>query len=91
MISMQLTETQSKRLSSLDNRAKKIIGRDVNIRKLESRKKINVCNFVKQCLDGKSCDRFNDYFQINEHNLRVSSNSLLKLPAVKLEFGKKIF
>ena len=52
----------------------------------------NACNFVKQCLDGKSNDNFNDYFQINKHTkLTRNSNKLLKLPSIKLEFGKKSF
>ena len=52
----------------------------------------DACNFVKQCLDRKSNDNFNDYFQINKHSKRTrNDNKLLKLPSVKLEFGKKAF
>ena len=54
--------------------------------------KINACSFVKQCLEGKSCEGFNKYFEINRHckNTR-NGNKLLKVPSIKLEFGKKSF
>jgi len=40
MISLQLTETQSGKLRSFDNRAKKIIGGDTKLNKVESRMRI---------------------------------------------------
>ena len=53
---------------------------------------VNACRFVKQYLDGKSCESFQNYFQINKHSKGMrNSNALIKLPSVKLEFGKKSF
>ena len=89
---MQLTSTQKRKLQSLSNRAEKIVGGNLKIKGIENRMLQNACNFVKQCLDGKSNDNFNDYFQIKKHTkLTRNSNKLLKLPSIKLEFGKKSF
>ena len=74
----------------MSNRAEKIVGGNVKIKGIENRLLRNASNFVKQCLDGKSNVNFNDYFQINKHSKRTRNN-LLKLPSVKLEFGKKSF
>ena len=51
MISLQLTSTQKRKLQSLSNRAKIIIGGNVKIKGIENRMMMNACNFVKQCLD----------------------------------------
>ena len=69
-----------------------IIGGNLRIKSIESRMMVNACSFVKQCLDGKSCESFQNYFQINKHSKGTrNSNKLLKLPSVKLKFGKKSF
>ena len=65
-IYLQLTSTQKIKLQSLSNRAKKIVGGNVKIKRIENCMLRNACKFVKQCLDGKSNDNFNDYFQINK-------------------------
>lgn len=90
LIGLQLTRTQQAKLKSLDNRAHRIVGGNVKMKALENRMKIKACSFVKQCLEGNTCDSFKNYFEINRHSLRTrNSNKLLKLPSVKLEFGKK--
>ena len=92
LIHLQLTSTQKRKLQSLSNRAEKIVGGNLKIKGIGNRMLQNACNFVKQCLDGKSNDNFNDYFQINKHTkLTRNGNKLLKLPSIKLEFGKKSF
>ena len=38
----------------------------MKIKGIESRMiMIDACSFVKQCLNGKSCERFQNYFEIN--------------------------
>ena len=92
LISLQLTTTQQNKLRSLDNRAKRVVGGDVKINRIENRMKKKACLVVKQCLDGNTCDNFNGYFKINEHSMRTrNSKKLLKLPKIGLEFGKKSF
>ena len=49
----------------------------------------NARNFVKQCLDGKSCDNFKNYFISKSTN--IQREQAAKLPSIKLEFGKKSF
>ena len=68
LISLQLTSTQKGKLQSLSNRVEKIIGGNVRIRGIENRVMKNAYNFVKQCLDGKSCDNLKNYFEINKHS-----------------------
>ena len=47
---------------------------------------------VRKGLNGNVCTNFQDYFMINEHNLRTKNrNILLKIPRIKLEFAKDGF
>jgi hypothetical protein len=47
---------------------------------------------VRRCLDDKLCLNLQNYFEINEHTINTrNQNKLLKLPRVKLEFGRKSF
>ena len=90
LIGFQLTRTQQTKLKSLDNRAKNIIGGNVKLRSLENRMKVKACTFVKQCSNGNTCESFKNYFEINKHSFKTrNGNKLVKIPSVKLEFGKK--
>ena len=90
LIGLQLTRTHQAKLKSLDNRARRVVGGNVEIKSLQNRMNIKACSFVKQCLEENTCDSFKNYFEINKHSLRTrNNNKLLKLPKVKLEFGKK--
>ena len=92
LISLQLTTTQQKKLKSLDNRAKRIVGGDVKIVGIEARMKMKACITVKKCLNDDTCDNFKTYFELHNHSIRTRNNKkLVKLPKVKLEFGKKAF
>lgn len=92
LISLQLTNTQRMKLKSLGNRAERIIGDGVKVKPIENRMKMKTCTFVRQCLDGNCCKNFENYFEINAHTKSTRNNSkLVKLPPVKLEFGKKSF
>ena len=52
--------------------------------------KMQAYNVVKRCFDGKLCEQFKNYFEINEHRRNTrNSNKFLKLPKIKLEFGRK--
>ena len=90
LIHLNITETQRRKFSSIERRAKNIIGGDVY--SIEKMRKKKSCNVVKKCLVGELCTPFNDYFVINEHVKSTRNRNLfLKLPSVKLEFGKKSF
>ena len=91
-ISLQLTPTQQKKLKSLDNRARRVVGGDVTIKGIENRMKTKAAILVKQCMDGNTCEQFKHYFEINNHIKSTrNGNKLMKLPKVKLEFGRKAF
>lgn len=92
MISLNLTNTQRNKLISLKSRAERIIGGGVKVKTFENRMKTKACIFVRQCLDGDCCRNFENYFEINNHTKRTRNNGkLVKIPSVKLEFGKKAF
>jgi len=92
LISLKLTTTQRNKLRSLDNRAKRVVGGNVSICQMESRMKKKACLVVKQCLVSDMCNNFKNYFELNEHSMRTRNCcKLLKLPKVRLEFGKKSF
>ena len=92
LIHLQLTKTQAKKFESIERRAKKIIGGENRICGIERRVKKKSCKMVKKCLGGKLCSNFNGYFEINKHEKNTRNrNFLLKLPKIKLEFGKKSF
>ena len=67
LISLQLTTTQQNKLRSIDNRAKRVVGGEVKINRIENRMNKKAC----QCLDGYTCDNFNGYFKLNEHSMRT--------------------
>ena len=47
---------------------------------------------MRKCLNGNACANFEDYFMINERNVRTRNrNILLQIPKVKLEFAKNGF
>lgn len=92
LIHLQLTATQKRKLESIEERAKRIIGGEKRICGIERRAKKRCCRIVKKCLDEKLCSNFTGYFEINKHQLNTrNSNFLLKLPKINLEFGKKSF
>ena len=46
---------------------------------------------VRKCLDGDTCNTFNEYFEFNHHNKSTRNNVLLKVPIVKLEMPRLVF
>jgi len=91
-IQLQLTNTQQKKFDSIERKAKKVIGGNKNIAGLESRRMKKACKMVRKCLNGDTCCNFNDYFLFNTHEMNTrNKNSLLKLPKINLEFGRKTF
>eukprot|EP00794_Sanderia_malayensis_P009394 gene9394-10381_t len=89
-VKLAYTKTQESRFSSLERRAKQIIGRSVPSI-LNSIKK-EALLIVKRSLENEVCTNFEDYFQIREHQVVTRNKGhLLALPKVKLELGKQSF
>ena len=50
------------------------------------------CLFVRRCIEKRSCEIFDNFFEVNAHSKNTHGNStLLKLPKVKTEFERKGF
>jgi len=92
LINLQLSTTQRRRLCSIERRAKQIIGGTKKVGSIEKLMKKKACKIVKKCLDDEVCTQFKGYFKINHHSRTTrNSNTLMKLPKVKLEFFRKSF
>ena len=90
IIQLNLTQTQLKKLKSIEARASSILKSKTCNLKHEIDK--HAILLVRKCLNGKVCTNFHDYFIINEHNARTRNrNILLRIPKVKLEFAKNGF
>ena len=47
---------------------------------------------MRKCTDKVACSPLKNYFELNNHNMRTRNQEILvKLPKLKLEFGKKPF
>ena len=90
-IKLFLTKTQSSMLLSLERRAQRIIGTNVN--SIESMMKKHTVLLVFKCLNGNGfCNGFGNYFDKIEHgkNTRNAGKSL-RLPKCSLEYSKRSF
>ena len=90
LVNLQLTRTQQQKLNSIERRANKVIGGQTQVMPISKRRKKNACRVVHKCINGKLCPRFDGNINMHTQNTR-NQNKLLKLPKVKLEFGKKSF
>ena len=90
-INLNFTNTQKHRLSSIDRRAKQIIGGEENLKSIEAVIKKDACIFVKKCINNKLCENFENYFDIIRHNKNTRQGLLLRLPKIKLEMTKNAF
>ena len=95
---LNITETQKKRLESLDKRAEKITNCGIkrNNIKIESSFQVTrryACCFVKKCLLNHHANEiFDSYFRAVDHSMNTrNNNKLVKLPRVKLETARSGF
>ena len=90
IVQLNLTQTQLKKLKSIEARASSILKSKTCDLKHEIDKRAIL--LVRKCLNGNVCTNFQGYFMINEHNVRTRNrNILLHIPKVKLEFAKNGF
>ena len=91
-VKLSYTKTQQDRFSSLERRAKEVIGRSVP-RILKSVKKEALGSLLKRSLEEKKfVITFKNYFEIYEHDMATRNNGhLITLPKFKLELGKQSF
>ena len=90
IVQLNLTQTQLKKLKSIEARASSILKSKTCDLKHEIDKRAIL--LVRKCLNGNVCTNFQGCFMINEHNVRTRNrNILLQIPKVKLEIAKNGF
>ena len=88
-VKLLLTNTQLKRLNSIERRAKEITGSEKDIPSLDKLIKMKSCLVVRKCLDNEICSNFGGYFQANEHDRNTRKKPIcVRLPNVKLEYNR---
>ena len=80
-------QTQLKKLKSIEARTSSVLKSKTCNLKHEIDK--HAILLVRKCLNATVCSNFEDYFMINEQNVRTRNrNILIQIPKVKLEFAK---
>ena len=91
IINLNLTVTQINRLTSLDNRAKRITN-NIKITPLHDSIRKHACKIVKKVITGDICSNLKGYFEVNNHSKQTrNANFLLKVPRIKLETARSSF
>ena len=92
-IKLFLTETNRRKLRSIDNRVREIVGEELYLRPLYKLIKKKACEIVRKCFEKDIGTNFRQHFETSSiHSLNTrNSNILVKLPEVKLEFGRHAF
>ena len=89
-VKLLLTDTQLERLTSIERRAKEIIGSEREILSLDKLIKMKSCLVMRKCLDNEICSNFCGYFQANEHDRNTrNKNIFVRLPKVKLDENQR--
>jgi hypothetical protein len=92
MVKLFLTEMKRRKLISIENRARAIIGEEIYLPDLDKLIRKKACDVLRKCLEKDICSNFYNYFEINNHSHNTRNrNNLIKLPKVKLEFSRHAF
>ena len=67
-IKLLFTRTKLEKLSSIERRAKEIIGPEIDIPPLDKLMKMKFCLVVRKCLENEICSNFCGYFQVNNRS-----------------------
>ena len=85
IINLNLTAIQINRLTSLDNRAKRIIS-NIKITPFHDSIREHAYKTVKKVITDDTCSNLKGYFEVSNHSKETrNANSLLKVPRIKLE------
>ena len=91
IINLKFNDTQLKKLTSLDNRARNIT-KNLVLNSIHNKILRNSCCIVGKCIDSEICFDFINYFVKQDHSKNTRNNQyMLKLPQVKLELAKNSF
>ena len=93
LLKPKFTQTQINRILSFERRAKEIVGYKQRQKKqvyLVNIRKQKICSFVHKVVMGKVGDPFENYFEfLNTTANTRNKNILLRLPKLKLEYGRR--
>ena len=91
-IHLNFTKTQQDKLKSIGRRGKLIISMNTEIPDIYQCIKKETCKAVRICLDGKSCENFQNYFDLQKCEIRTRNvGCMVKLPRVKLNVARNSF
>ena len=94
IVHLNFTNTQIKKITSLDERAHRLIygTENIPISSLRNSSLRHACGLVRKCLDKNICSNFHNYFHLNDHQLNTrNSRYMLKIPKIKLETARSSF
>ena len=87
LTNLKLNNTQIRKLDSISNRIKMLSTKTCI--DFENERNKYAAKIVRKCLDNKLCENFQQYFNLNSHNINTRNNEIsIDLPKCKLEFSK---
>ena len=92
-LGLSFPESRKEMIKNIERRSLQVIGNDtVNLPSVNNLIKRKSSQFVFDCLQNNVCSPFKNYFERMLHSKATRNNGLsVKLPKVRLEFGKKSF
>ena len=93
-INLELTATQRLSVKRIEDRSSKItfLCGKKRVSSIYNEHNRRACLIVRKCTDNVTNSLMKNYFEINKYNLRTRNQRILvKVPELKLEFGKKAF
>ena len=96
LLHLKPCETHKKMLSTFHGRCLRVIYRNQmqpdDIMSPYSIMLFKCCTLVRKCLMSDVCDRFENYFQLTNHNIATRNKGyLIKLPKIQLEYSRPSF
>ena len=71
-----MTENQNKKLELMKNCSRKVINGNTCIITIQNYEIRHACKFERKCLDGTSCENFQDYFKNIEHTQKNAQQQI---------------
>ena len=91
IINLNLTVSQINRLTSFDNRAKRITN-NIKITPLHDSIRKHTCKIVNKVITDDICSNLKGYFEVNDHSKQTrNANFLFKVPRIKVETARSSF
>ena len=81
------------KITSLENRARRVIGDASKVPSSEQIKRKRVVSFVHRCINKNDvCENFDNYFQMNDTTINTrNKGTMVRLPRIRLEIARSSF